>query len=257
MKRMRPSRTRVSIRAASFADGLASGETIVYRGRSRRWTTWADSVAHPVCRGWLKFFLQQDLRRRIRGSLAVKEPCREARWSCSLRSGGTRGSRACRFGCWRVSTGCIAATVREALSPAWPTPRKRLPPRKSRLDPFKPAIDAMLRADLNAPRKQRHTAKRIFDRLVAEQEMEGISYATVSDYVGWGVPDIRREAGREPAQVFIPQTHRPGRDAEVDFGEVWIDLAGKRTNCHLFTCRMSFSGKSVHRVSASGGQEAF
>jgi hypothetical protein len=74
---------------------------------------------------------------------------------------------------------------------------------------------------------------------------------------GWRRPDIRREAGREPAQVFIPQTHRPGRDAEVDFGEVWIDLAGKRTNCHLFTFRMSFSGKSVHRVSASGGQEAF
>jgi transposase len=83
-------------------------------------------------------------------------------------------------------------TVREALSSAWPTPRKKLPPRKSRLDPFKPAIDAMLRADLDAPRKQRHTAKRIFDRLVAEQEMEGISYATVSDYVGWRV---RRHPG--------------------------------------------------------------
>lgn len=138
-------------------------------------------------------------------------------------------------------------TVREALSSAWPRPRKKSPPRKSRLDPFKPAIDAMLRADLDAPRKQRHTAKRIFDRLVAEQEMEGISYATVSDYVGWRRPDIRREAGREPAQVFIAQTHRPGRDAEVDFGEVWIDLAGQRTTCHLFTFRMSFSGKSVHR----------
>lgn len=148
-------------------------------------------------------------------------------------------------------------TVREALSSAWPAPRKKLPPRKSRLDPFKPAIDGMLRADLDAPCKQRHTAKRIFDRLVAEQEMEGISYATVSDYVGWRRPDIRREAGREPARVFIAQTHRPGRDAEVDFGEVWIDLAGRRITCHLFTFRMSFSGKSVHRVSASGGQEAF
>ena len=42
-----------------------------------------------------------------------------------------------------------------------PQPRKKLPPRKFRLDPFKPAIDAMLRADLDAPRKQRHTGKRI------------------------------------------------------------------------------------------------
>jgi hypothetical protein len=51
--------------------------------------------------------------------------------------------------------------VREALSSAFPQPRKKLPPRKSRLVPFKPAIDAMLRADLDAPRKQRHTGKRI------------------------------------------------------------------------------------------------
>lgn len=65
--------------------------------------------------------------------------------------------------------------VREALTSAWPAPRRKLPPRKSRLDPFKPTIDAMLRVDLDAPRKQRHTAKRIFDRLVAEHEMEGIS----------------------------------------------------------------------------------
>lgn len=148
-------------------------------------------------------------------------------------------------------------TVREALFSAFPRPRKRLPPRKSRLDPFKPVIDGMLLADLDAPRKQRHTAKRIFDRLVAEHEMEGISYATVSDYVGWRRAAIRREAGREPAQVFITQTHQPGREAEVDFGEVWVKLAGVRTKCQLFTFRLSFSGKSVHRVFASCGQEAF
>jgi hypothetical protein len=46
--------------------------------------------------------------------------------------------------------------------------------------PFKPAIDAMPLVDLDAARKQRRTAKRIFDRLVAECEMEGISHATVS-----------------------------------------------------------------------------
>lgn len=148
-------------------------------------------------------------------------------------------------------------TVREALTSAWPRPRKKQPPRRSRLDPFKPAIDAMLLADLDAPRKQRHTARRIFDRLVAEHEMEGISYATVSDYVGWRRAEVRREAGREPAEVFIPQTHRPGAEAEVDFGEVWVRLAGRSTCCYLFTFRLSFSGKAVHRVFASCGQEAF
>lgn len=90
-------------------------------------------------------------------------------------------------------------TVREALTSAFPRPRKKQPPRRSRLDPFKPAIDAMLRADLDAPRKQRHTARRIFDRLVAEHEMEGISYATVSDYVGWPAPRFgARQAGTRP-----------------------------------------------------------
>jgi transposase len=87
-------------------------------------------------------------------------------------------------------------TVREALTSAWPKPRKRMPPRRSRLDPFKPAIDQMLWADLDAPRKQRHTVKRIFDRLVAEHEMEGISYSTVCNYVAARRPEIRREAGR-------------------------------------------------------------
>jgi hypothetical protein len=53
--------------------------------------------------------------------------------------------------------GVYRRTVREALSSAWPAPREKLPPRQSRLDPFKQAIDVMLLADLNAPRKQRHT----------------------------------------------------------------------------------------------------
>jgi transposase len=115
----------------------------------------------------------------------------------------------------------------------------------------------MLRADLDAPRKQLHTVKRVFDRLVAEHEMEGVSYATVADYVRWRRPEIRVEEGRGPAQVFIGQAHQPGAEAEVDFGDVWIMLAGVLTKCYLFTFRLSYSGKSVHRVSMSCGQEAF
>jgi len=148
-------------------------------------------------------------------------------------------------------------TVREALSSVWPAPRKKPPPRKSRLEPFKPAIEVMLRADLDAPRKQRHTVKRIFDRLVAEQEMEGVSYDTVCDYVRWRRPEVRVEAGRGPVEVFVPQTHRPGMEAEVDFGDVWVTLAGRPTKCFLFTFRLSYSGKAVHQVFASCGQEAF
>lgn len=58
-------------------------------------------------------------------------------------------------------------TVRAALQSAWPQPCKPMPPRASKLDEFKPIVDEILRADLDAPRKQRHTVTRIYDRLIA------------------------------------------------------------------------------------------
>jgi transposase len=51
--------------------------------------------------------------------------------------------------------------------------------------------------------------------------------------------------------------HQPGAEAEVDFGEVVVRLRGEPVTCMLFAFRLSFSGKSVHRIFASGGQEAF
>jgi hypothetical protein len=46
-------------------------------------------------------------------------------------------------------------------------------------------------------------------------------------------------------------------EAEVDFGEVAVRLRGTLVTCFLFSLRLSFSGKAVHRIFASGGQEAF
>jgi hypothetical protein len=115
----------------------------------------------------------------------------------------------------------------------------------------------MLRTDLDAPKKQRHTVKRIYDRLIDKHAMTDVSYRRVRDYVAEPKPQIRIEAGRAPARVFIPQTHRPGAEAEVDFGEVAIRLRGNLVTVYLFAFRMSFSGKAVDRVFASGGFEAF
>nr|WP_154674386.1 IS21 family transposase [Nakamurella lactea] len=143
------------------------------------------------------------------------------------------------------------------LGSAWPQPRKKPPPRGSQLDPFVEVVDGWLRADLDAPRKQRHTAKRIFDRLLDERDAAGISYRMVRDYVGPRRKEIRVEAGRDPAAVFVPQTHVPGREGEVDFGELVVRLRGELVKCALFCLRLSYSGKSVHRVSATAGQEAF
>ncbi|MGW7027158.1 IS21 family transposase [Streptomyces xanthophaeus] len=148
-------------------------------------------------------------------------------------------------------------TVALALESAWPTARKRMPPRGSRLDPYKLAIDGMLRADLDAPRKQRHTLTRIFHRLLDEYGAEEVSYAMVRDYVFDRRREIRVEEGRGPPASFIPQTHRPGDEAEVDFGDVWINLSGTLTKCFLFSLRHSYSGRAVHKIFASCGQEAF
>lgn len=65
----------------------------------------------------------------------------------------------------------------------WPEPRKKLLPRATRLDAYKPLVDAMFRVDLDAPRKQRHTTKRIFDRLVAEHGAAELTYGIVRAYV--------------------------------------------------------------------------
>ncbi|HEY1715182.1 MAG TPA: IS21 family transposase [Solirubrobacteraceae bacterium] len=147
--------------------------------------------------------------------------------------------------------------VREALTSPWPEPRKPMPPRPSALDPFKPVVDQILREDLDAPRKQRHTVKRIHERLAAEHGAEGVSYRMVRGYVFDRKPEIWQEAGRGPSQVFIGQSHRPGQEAEVDFAELQVRLRGEPTRCYLFTFRLSFSGRAVHRVFASAGLEAF
>jgi hypothetical protein len=80
----------------------------------------------------------------------------------------------------------------------------------------------MLRVDLDTPRKQRHTVKRIFDRLVDEHAADGVTFPMVRAFVAERRPQIKVETGRGPVNVFIPQTHRPGAGAEVDFGEVKI-----------------------------------
>ena len=147
-------------------------------------------------------------------------------------------------------------TVRQALASAVP-PQRKVPARPApRLDPVKGLIDAMLREDLDAPRKQRHTARRVHARLIDEHQVE-VTYSTVRDYVRVRRPQIWAEAGRTLEQVFVPQSHEPGGEAEVDFADLWIILDGRRTKVHLFTFRLSYSGKAVHRAYATQSQEAF
>jgi transposase len=148
-------------------------------------------------------------------------------------------------------------TVRQALESAIPPPRKipqRLAPR---LESFKAAIDEMLRSDLDAPKKQRHTARRILARLVDEHGAVGLSYSTVRDYVRKRRPQILAEAGQPLELGYVPQTHEPAAEAEVDFHDLWVLLRGVKTKTALFTMRLSYSGRAAHRSFLTQGQEAF
>jgi hypothetical protein len=148
-------------------------------------------------------------------------------------------------------------TVRQALASAVPPPRK--PPRRAspRLERFKATIDAMLRSDLQAPKKQRHTARRVLARLVDEHGARDLSYSTVRDYVRKRRPQIAAEVGKPTEEGCVPQTHPPASEGEVDFHDLWVILRGVKTKIALFTMRLSFSGRAAHRASLSQGQEAF
>ena len=148
-------------------------------------------------------------------------------------------------------------TVRQALESAVPAPRKIALRVAPRLAPYKAAIDAMLRSDLDAPKKQRHTARRVLARLVDEHGATGLSYSTVRDHVCKRRPQILAEAGKPLEVGFVPQTHPPAAEGEVDFHDLWVILCGVKTKTALFTMRLSYSGRAAHRAFLTQGQEAF
>jgi hypothetical protein len=100
----------------------------------------------------------------------------------------------------------------------WPT---RSPERVSpALGPHEATVRGWLLADVDAPRKQRHTARRVWQRLIEE---EGAQVAESS--VRAMVAELKVEVGLD-RQVSVPQTHPPGMEAEVDFGEFRAVIAG-------------------------------
>ena len=101
------------------------------------------------------------------------------------------------------------------------------------------------------------TARRVLARLVDEHGAADLSYSTVRDYVAKRRPQVAVEAGKLLETGFVPQTHPPAAEAEVDFHDLWVILAGIKIKTALFTMRLSYSGRAVHRASLSQGQEAF
>lgn len=113
--------------------------------------------------------------------------------------------------------GLARETVRKMLRYSVPPGyRRKQPARRPKLDEWTGVIDAMLEEDKGRPAKQRHTAKRIFDRLRQENGYRG-GYTIVKDYVR-----ASRARGQE---MFVPLTHAPGK-AQADFGEALAVVAG-------------------------------
>ena len=116
-------------------------------------------------------------------------------------------------------------------NPQPPGYRRTKPRRPSILELFLPVIHQILEDDKKAPPKQRHTAKRIFDRLRAEHGYTG-GLTTVKDAV--------RAWRRRTAEVFVPLAHPPG-EAQADFGEAEVTLDGQATKVAVFVMTLPYS----------------
>jgi len=143
-------------------------------------------------------------------------------------------------------------TVRQAVASAIPPPRRQTARRAPAIGPWKATIDGWLAEDEKAPRKQRHTARRVWERLVDELDAE-VSEPTVRRYVA----EARRNRARPPASVIVPQTHPLGEEAEVDFGEISFAIGGVTTKGWMFVMRLSASGRAFHWIYLNQAQEAF
>ncbi len=144
-------------------------------------------------------------------------------------------------------------TVREAIGNATPKPRKVAEREKPKLAAAIPWIEEVLETDRRAPRKQRHTARRIWRRLKEERPEADVAESTVREYVR------RRkiELGLVKSEVFIPQTYRWGQEGQVDWYEAHAEIDGETVKAYVLCVRSMGSGGAFHRAYPHASQQAF
>ncbi|MCO5155923.1 MAG: IS21 family transposase [Aquamicrobium sp.] len=155
--------------------------------------------------------------------------------------GNSRREAARVFG---LSRETVLKMCRFSLPPGY---TRTKPVVKPKLGPLLPVIDAILETDRAGPVKQRHTAKRIFERLRDEHGYGG-GYTVVKDYVR-----VARARGRE---TFVPLSHPPGH-AQVDFGEAIGVIGGVRQKIHFFCMDLPQSDAPFVKAYPAETTEAF
>lgn len=144
--------------------------------------------------------------------------------------------------------GLSRKTVRKMLQFSVPPGYERkIPVQRPKLGPWLGVIDQILVEDQTQPKKQRHTAKRIWERLKAEHGFAG-GYTVVKDYV--------RQARVQQKEVFVPLAHPPG-DAQADFGEAVVVVGGVEQKGHFLCMDLPHSDDSFVVMFPAENTEAF
>ena len=139
-------------------------------------------------------------------------------------------------------------TVRKMLEYSVPPGyRRESPPRRPKLDPYRGVIDRIREDDRSLPKKQCHTAKRIYERLRAEHSFTG-RYTIVKDYV--------REQRRRTREMYVPLSHPPG-DAQCDFGQAKAVIEGVEQTIHYFVLDLPHSDACFVKAYPAETTEAF
>ncbi|WP_432759512.1 IS21 family transposase [Defluviimonas salinarum] len=164
---------------------------------------------------------------------------RKVRLACS--EGMSQRAAAHHFG---ISRDSVQKMMEYSVPPGY---RRKVPIKRPKLDGFTEIIDTWLEEDRLVPRKQRHTAKRVFERLRDEHGFTG-GYTIVKDYI--------REHDRRGREMFVPLAHAPGH-AQADFGEALVIIGGVERKAHFFAFDLPHSDACYVRAYPAATSEAW
>jgi len=164
---------------------------------------------------------------------------RKVRLACA--EGMSQRAAAHHFG---ISRDSVQKMMEYSVPPGY---RRRVPIKRPKLDGFTEIIDTWLEEDRGVPRKQRHTAKRVFERLRDEHGFTG-GYTIVKDYI--------REHERRGREMFVPLAHPPGH-AQADFGEAMVIIDGVEQKAHFFAFDLPHSDACYIRAYPAATSEAW